>query len=84
MRAASNTNQLTFQFSDVQTDRKKKQTRPAGRSRDSEGRFVVEVQIPTPEVFKETQERREKSLARMLRIKDEEIERLKAELAKYK
>jgi hypothetical protein len=54
------------------------------RSRDSEGRYAAEGQIPDHKTFVETQERRTASLYRLLRIKDEEIIRLKEELKKMK
>jgi len=84
VRTASPTNQLTLPFFDIQTmPKQKKQPKPAGRSQDSEGRFVVEVQIPTPEVFRETEKRRDESYAKRLRQVEEENLRLKAKLAQY-
>lgn len=60
-------------------------SKPAERSRDSEGRFCSELDLPTSkQEFKEIEEKRLKSLSNILRMKDEEILRLKEELKKYK
>jgi hypothetical protein len=50
------------------------------RSQDSEGRFTIEVELPTPEVFQKTQENREMSVVKLLRIQAERIKYLEAEL----
>jgi hypothetical protein len=59
--------------------------KPSGRSRDSEGRFCSELDLPkTRSEYTEREYRRNESIYRQLRIKDEEIIKLKEELKKYK
>lgn len=62
----------------------KKQPARSHRATDSEGRFVCEPPMPTPEVAAETESRRNESVWKLLRLKDEEIRQLKAEISKYK
>lgn len=54
------------------------------RSRDSEGRFTTDVEYRDDNERKEAEKRRKQSLYRMLRIKDEEILKLKEEIKKLR
>ena len=66
-------------FEVVYPTEKKKETR-VERSRDSEGRYAGDVEIPTKEVFIETEKRREQSVWMQLRDKDEKIIKLENEV----
>ena len=61
-------------------------TRPTRneRSRDSEGRYAIDAEIPDKAIFLKIEQRRQESLSKMLRIKDEEIIRLKEEIKQLK
>lgn len=50
------------------------------RATDSEGRFVCEPPMPTPELAAETESRRNESVWKLLRLKDEEIRQLRAQI----
>jgi hypothetical protein len=61
----------------------KKQTRRTERATDSEGRFACEGTFPNRQTAEQTEIRRQQSVAVMLRLKDEEINQLRAQLKKY-
>lgn len=62
----------------------KKQAARSHRATDSEGRFACEPPMPTPEVAAETESRRNESVWKLLRIKDEEIRQLRAQIEMFK
>ncbi len=70
-------------FEVVYPEKKKIETRTE-RSRDSEGRYASDTEIPNNEIFAQTENRREQSIATLLRLKDEEILKLKAEIKNLK
>ncbi len=77
-------NQLSFSFPDYPA-RKINNTKTVERSRDSEGRYCSELDLPkTKNDYIERDRRRTESISRLLRMKEEEIIKLKEELKKYK
>jgi hypothetical protein len=77
-------NQLSFSFPDYPA-RKIIKTKTVERSRDSEGKYCSELDLPkNKNDHAERERRRAESISRLLRTKDEEIVKLKEELKKYK
>lgn len=76
--------QLTLSFDNMMTVEKVRKIRSAERSKDSSGRYVSEIEIPTHEEFEETERRRQKSLSNIIRLQAEEIIRLKEIIQKYR
>ena len=66
------------------TIKKTRKSKPAGRVKDSFGRFVKEVELPSTEEFNETQNRRELSVSIIIRLQAEKILKLESELKQYR
>lgn len=86
MRKQSPTYQLQLDLfaTGTRTVLKVKKSRPAERCKDSSGRYVSDIQLPSHDVFLETEKRKTESQATMIRLLTEEVMQLRAEIKKLK
>jgi hypothetical protein len=75
--------QLDIFFDNLITIKKLRKPRPAGRAKDSSGRFAIDVELPGKEEFNAMEARKNESIALMIRLLTEENIRLKDQLKKY-